>query len=191
MRAALGAVPRRAPVVIYGPDDLRHTLAVMVRLIRRDACQPWVILAAREACSAANLGQPNTEAREVATMRAICDWVRRNIAFVMDPHTGGRYHELLADSENIMRSRVGDCDEHTVLTGAMCKAAGIRRVRLWVGGPRKPGSMSWTPQHVWCAGTTLGRREINLDTTLPGRPFGSQPGPGYPKWVYAHWREVC
>lgn len=188
---ALGNVPMRAPVVVYGDDDLRRTLSIMVRLINRDATQPWVILAAREACAGANLGQPNTEAREVATMRAICNWVRKHIAFVMDPHANGRYHEVLADSENVLRSRVGDCDEHAVLTGAMNKAAGIRRIRLWVGGPRKPGTMRWVPQHVWSAGTTRGRREINLDTTLPGRPFGSLPGPGFPRWVYAHWNEVC
>jgi transglutaminase-like putative cysteine protease len=105
---------------------------------------------------------------------ALFEWVRRNIRYTRDIfHT-----ELLHSARRMLEVMAGDCDDMTILLGALLMSTG-HPVRVVLAGfrPNKPHSYS----HVYPE-AYVGRRWIALDATLAG-PMGSV--------APSLWRSIC
>lgn len=103
--------------------------------------------------------------RRLAAAIGVWRWVKANIAYVQDPHNGSPT-EFLADCENILRMKAGDCDEHTRLVLAMWRALGFGAVIPAVGGPRRFDRNGveepWFPVHVFPMISVPGVRGIPI-----------------------------
>ncbi len=105
---------------------------------------------------------------------AIYDWVRRNIRYTRDIFRV----ETLHTARKMLELRAGDCDDFTILLGAMMMSTG-HPIRLVLVGfrPNKPHSYS----HIYPEVNVKGRW-FAIDGTV-GRPFGWSPP--------ALWKRVC
>jgi hypothetical protein len=105
---------------------------------------------------------------------ALFDWVRRNVRYTRDIFRV----ELLHSARRMLELCAGDCDDMTILLGALLISTG-HPVRLALVGfrPTKPHAYSHIYPEVnvrgrWCA----------LDATMP-RPIGWAPP--------ALWKRIC
>jgi transglutaminase-like putative cysteine protease len=99
-------------------------------------------------------------------VRALFEWVRRNIRYTRDIFQV----ELLHTARRMLELRAGDCDDMTILLGALLMSTG-HPVRLVLAGfrPSRPHSYS----HVYPEALVKGRW-LALDATM-NRPFGWSP----------------
>jgi hypothetical protein len=106
---------------------------------------------------------------------ALFDWVRRNIRYTRDIFRV----ELLHTARRMLELRAGDCDDMTILLGAMLLSTG-HPVRLALVGfrPEKPHSYSHIYPEVHVAG-----RWLPVDATVRSRPMGFAPP--------AIWKRIC
>jgi transglutaminase-like putative cysteine protease len=105
---------------------------------------------------------------------AIFQWVKRNVRYTRDIfHT-----ELLHSARRMLEVLAGDCDDMTILIGAMLMSTG-HPVRIVLAGyrPNKPHSYSHVYPEAYVAG-----RWVALDATLD-RPMGTRSP--------ALWRSIC
>jgi hypothetical protein len=100
-------------------------------------------------------------------IRALFEWVRRNVRYTKDPFRV----EVLHSPRRMLELRAGDCDDVTVLLGAMLMAVG-HPVRLVVVGPDplRPRLFS----HVYLE-VRYRDRWLPLDATA-SHPMGWAPG---------------
>jgi hypothetical protein len=107
-------------------------------------------------------------------VRALFDWVQRNIRYTRDIWQV----ETLHTARRLIELRAGDCDDMTILLAAMLLSTG-HPVRLVLAGyqPRRPHAYS----HIYPEVNVRGRW-IALDSTLP-LPMGWQPR--------ALWKRIC
>lgn len=107
-------------------------------------------------------------------VRALFDWVRRNIRYTRDIFRV----ELLHSARRMMELQAGDCDDMTILLGAMLMSTG-HPVRLILAGfrPNKPHAYSHIYPEVYVRG-----RWIPMDASAE-RPMGWSPP--------ALWKRVC
>ncbi len=105
---------------------------------------------------------------------ALFDWTRRNIRYTRDIFRV----ELLHSARRMLELRAGDCDDMTILVGAMLVSTG-HPARLVMAGfrPHKPHSYS----HIYLE-ALIGRRWVAVDTTVD-KPMGWFPP--------ALWKRVC
>jgi transglutaminase-like putative cysteine protease len=105
---------------------------------------------------------------------ALFDWVRRNIRYTRDIFRV----ELLHSPRRMLELQAGDCDDMTILLGAMLMATG-HPVRLVLAGfrPNKPHGYS----HIYPEVNVRGRW-VAMDATVE-RPIGWAPP--------ALWKRVC
>src|SRR5262245_15951848 len=105
---------------------------------------------------------------------ALFDWVRRNIRYTRDIFRV----ELLHSARRMLEFRAGDCDDMTILLGAMLLSTGYP-VRLVLVGfqPQKPHVYS----HIYPEVNVVGRW-IPVDGTMQ-HPIGWAPP--------ALWKRVC
>jgi transglutaminase-like putative cysteine protease len=105
---------------------------------------------------------------------ALFDWVRRNIRYTRDIYRV----ELLHTARRMLELRAGDCDDMTILLGAMLMSTG-HPVRLALVGfkPSRPHAYS----HIYLE-ALIGSRWLPLDATID-RPMGSVPP--------AVWKRIC
>jgi len=194
MHAATGlkTLPNRRPVVRAEPDDVLRTCRRVAELIRTDATKPWVVEAARKAVADIVLAgntDDSYERQRYACALGVWSWVKKNIAYVHDPHDQHRFTEFLCDSENLLRMRAGDCDEHTVLAGAMLASLGFAPVEPIIGG------VGDVPLHI-CPIVSIpgyssnfivnGRPMVFVDTTI-NRPFGARAGDD--RWTWWQYKQ--
>ncbi len=101
-----------------------------------------------------------------ATRCALFDWVRRNIRYTRDIFQV----ELLHTARRMIELKAGDCDDMTILLGAMLMSTG-HPVRLALVGfqPHKPHVYT----HIYPE-VNVGKRWIALDATM-NRPIGWAP----------------
>ncbi len=97
---------------------------------------------------------------------ALFDWVRRHVRYTRDIHRV----ELLHTARRLLQIRAGDCDDMTILLGALLESTG-HPVRIVIVGsnPRKPRRFTHIYPEVHHAG-----RWIALDATME-RPMGWEP----------------
>lgn len=105
---------------------------------------------------------------------ALFDWVRRNIRYTRDILGV----ELLHTPRRMLELKAGDCDDMTILLGAMLLSTG-HPVRLALVGfkPHKPHAYS----HIYPEVNVV-RKWIALDATV-SRPMGWAPP--------ARWKRTC
>lgn len=102
----------------------------------------------------------------VGEIEALFEWVQRNVRYTKDPFRV----EVLHSPRRLLELRAGDCDDMTILLGAMLEAIG-HPVRLVLTGPdpARPLLFSHIYLEVYCRG-----RWIPLDATMP-HPMGWAP----------------
>jgi pimeloyl-ACP methyl ester carboxylesterase len=107
-------------------------------------------------------------------VRALFDFVRRHVRYTRDIHRV----ELLHSARRMLQLRAGDCDDLTILLGAMLKATG-HPVRLVLAGFRRHRPHAYS--HIYPE-VRVGKRWIALDATMHW-PMGWAPP--------AIWKRVC
>src|SRR4029079_2849834 len=105
---------------------------------------------------------------------ALFDFVKRNIRYTRDIFRV----ELLHSARRMLELRAGDCDDMTILLGAMLMATG-HPVRLALVGFRK--HKPHCDSHIYLE-ANLGGNWIALDATME-RPLGWAPR--------AIWKRLC
>jgi len=105
---------------------------------------------------------------------ALFDWVRRNVRYTRDIFRV----ELLHTPRRMLELRAGDCDDMTILLGAMLIATG-HPVRLALTGFRRHKPHIYS--HIYPEVNVRGRW-IALDATME-RPIGWAPP--------ALWKRIC
>jgi len=105
---------------------------------------------------------------------AVFDWVRRNVRYTRDVFRV----ETLHSARRMLELRAGDCDDMTILLGAMLLSTG-HPVRIVLTGfrPHKPHAYS----HIYPE-VLVGRRWVAIDATTR-HPIGWAPP--------ALWKRVC
>lgn len=140
-----------------GPAGTRQTLKLMAALIK--AGSQTLPIRERAVILTAGLRQKDY----LAEARAVHAWVRDNVRYVRDI----RGVETLHTAPRILAQRAGDCDDKTVLVGALLTSIG-HRVRLVAVGFDGRGYSHVYPEAY------IGRRWWPLETTEPW-PFGQGP----------------
>lgn len=101
-------------------------------------------------------------------------WVRRNIRYTRDIYRV----ETLHTARRMLELRAGDCDDMTILLGAMLMSTG-HPVRLVLAGFRRNKPHGYS--HIYLQ-ANLGGHWIGLDATME-RPMGWEPP--------ALWKRIC
>ena len=159
--------------LIRVPSGNRGTLAtaeIIGRMIRDGAKDFLVRQKAIEIFRIAGV-KPKDRFGEI---RALFEWVRRNIRYTRDIFRV----ELLHTARRMLELRAGDCDDMTILLGAMLMSTG-HPVRLILAGFRKKKPHSYS--HIFLE-ANLGGNWIALDATME-RPMGWAPP--------VVWKRVC
>ncbi len=110
----------------------------------------------------------------VGEVSALFDWVRRNIRYTRDIFRT----ELLHSARRMLELEAGDCDDMTILLGAMLLSTG-HPVRLILAGFRPHKAHSYN--HIYLE-VNLRGCWVALDATMPF-PMGWAPP--------ALWKRVC
>lgn len=164
-------IPRLRTVrVPRGERGTAATARLLARLIDRGSRDFYVRQKAIQILRAARV-PPRDRRGEVA---ALFEWVRGNVRYTRDIWKV----ELLHSARRMLELRAGDCDDMTILLGAMLQSIG-HPVRLVLAGYRPDRPSLYT--HVYPE-VNVGGRWLAADATLP-RPLGWPPR--------ALWRRVC
>jgi len=107
-------------------------------------------------------------------VRALFDWVRRNVRYTRDIYQV----ELLHTARRMLELQAGDCDDMTIVLGAMLKATG-HPVRLCLVGFRPQSVHAYS--HIYPEVNVRGRW-IPIDATIH-YPMGWAPP--------AVWKRIC
>lgn len=143
---------QRIPTGLAGT---RLTAAHVGRLIREGAADFYVRQKAIDILLARRV-PPKDYAGEI---NALFRWVQRHVRYTKDP-----FHvEVLHTPRRMLELRAGDCDDMTILLGALVKSVG-HPVRLVLTGPdaRRPDLFSHIYLEAQCQGDW-----IPLDATMP------------------------
>jgi transglutaminase-like putative cysteine protease len=128
----------------------------MADLVNASLKRPTVRILTHRILSKANLSSRD----ETAIVRAVYNWIKRNIRYVKDP-VGV---ETIQSPEITLRVRAGDCDDHVVLISSMLKSVGVPVRYSVVGKSRDRFS------HINLE-SFIGDRWTATDTTIAG-PMG-------------------
>ena len=160
----LGRIPK-------GYAGTRKTVEQITRLIKNGAKDFCVRQTAIDIL-VENRVPPKKYLREIGTL---FEWVKRNIRYTRDIYRV----ELLHSPRRMLELRAGDCDDMTILLGAMLKAIG-HPVRLALVGfnPRRKKLFTHIYLEAFCKGWW-----IPLDPTVH-RPMGWAP-PADHKEIFA------
>jgi transglutaminase-like putative cysteine protease len=153
-----------------GTSGTLVTARMIARLIREGAKDFCVRQKAIAIFRAARV-RPKNRFGEVC---ALFDWVRRNVRYTRDIFRV----ELLHTARNMLALRAGDCDDMTILLGAMLMSTGYP-VRLVLAGFKRSRPHAYT--HIYPEVHVLGRW-LAADPTV-SRPIGFAPP--------AIWKRVC
>jgi len=95
-------------------------------------------------------------------IKALFEWVQRNVRYTKDPFKV----EVLHTARKMLELRAGDCDDMTILLGAMLESVG-HPIRLVIVGPdpSRPRFFS----HIYLEANYKGKW-IPLDSTMPYPP---------------------
>lgn len=153
---------------------MARTVQTVRALIREGGTHPHVIDTARRIVA------PVPERDQSGEVEALFDWVRRGSRFVSDPVRAETLTDPVTQLGEIQRhgKASGDCDDHTVLLGALLEAVGYEAEPV-IESYRKDRE----PSHIALQTQADGRR-IHLDPTVKDRPMGTHAGA--PTRAYRH-----
>jgi transglutaminase-like putative cysteine protease len=164
-------VPRIS--IVRVPSGTRGTLAsarIIARLIADGAKDFYVRQRAIDIFR--TYGVPAKD--RVGEVCALFDWVRRHIRYTRDIFRV----ELLHSARRMLELKAGDCDDMTILLGAMLVSTG-HPVRLALTGFRRSRPHAYS--HIYPEVLVRGRW-VAMDATM-NRPIGWAPP--------AVWKRVC
>jgi transglutaminase-like putative cysteine protease len=147
-RISLGLIPK-------GYAGTRKTVQQIMALIRSGAKDFYVRQIAIDILFAKAVN-PKDYWGEI---KALFEWVQRHIRYTKDPFRV----EVLHSARRLLELRAGDCDDMTILLGAMLEAIG-HPVRLVLTGPDPGRPLLFT--HIYLEAHYQGRW-IPLDATMP------------------------
>jgi hypothetical protein len=147
----LGQIPTGYPGTI-------KTISHIQALIRAGAKDFYV----RQRAIDILLARPVRPKDYLGEIKALFEWVQRNVRYTKDPYRV----EVLHTARRMLELRAGDCDDMAILLGAMLEAIG-HPVRLVVTGPDPLRRRLFT--HVYLE-VYLKGRWIPLDATMPFPP---------------------
>ncbi|WP_409234307.1 transglutaminase-like domain-containing protein [Streptomyces sp. PA5.6] len=161
-----------------GPAGTARTVGHIRSLILRGAKDMTVRRQAVRLLKARGV-RPKDYLGEIA---ALFTWVRRTVRYTRDPYRV----ELLHSARRMLQLRAGDCDDMTILLGALLQSVG-HQVRIVLVGPdpARPGLFT----HVYPEAEYRGRW-IALDATMP-HPMGWAPDSPVKKVVPLRTRKGC
>jgi Transglutaminase-like superfamily len=164
---------RYAPLALTAPEIEVHsipagypgtlkTVAHVARLIREGARDFYVRQKAIDILMSRAV-KPKDYAGEI---KALFEWVQQNIRYTKDPFQA----ETLHSARRLLELKAGDCDDISILLGAMLEAIGhpVRRV---ITGPSPVRPNLYT--HIYVEAFLRGQW-IPLDATMP-HPMGWAP----------------
>jgi hypothetical protein len=175
----MAAVVDRAHVADSGGRVDTNTLtaattARMRGVIAKSAGHPNVVAAVIAACRE---GEVQDWANHTAVVNAVWDYVRRRVRFVQDETTLNTALGMPGELELLiepplllaMASPAGDCDDFTMLTGAMLLSAGLPSVEVITicADPTNPARWS----HVYLSAALGSGERLTLDCS-----HGAYPG---------------
>lgn len=187
-------IPNRQAKVQKIPDTLGATLSAMRDLMIAGSTEPFLLeltgrIVNNEAVRPGLFNDPLTY--DIARLRAIYTWIRQNISYVHDGFDASVNDkgEIVRDVEVILRGRAGDCDDITVLVGAMLLATfegytapngrNYSPIEVWLFG--RDGA----PFHVFPVAVLFNGQKIVMDAAaMAGSSFGALPGAGDGKDQY-------
>jgi transglutaminase-like putative cysteine protease len=161
------APPLTPPQVLLGyipkgyPGTLR-TVSHIAVLIREGSKDFYV----RQKAIDILLGKRVKPKHYIGEIKALFQWVQRNVRYTKDPFR----LEVLHSARRLLELRAGDCDDMAILLGAMLEAIG-HPVRLALTGPDPLRPRLFT--HIYIEANHKGRW-ISLDPTMP-HPMGWAP----------------
>jgi transglutaminase-like putative cysteine protease len=164
-------VPRiRILRVPRGSTGTLRTAKIIAKLVQDGAKDFYVRQKAIEIFRTYNVKAKN----RMGEVSALFDFVKRNIRYTRDIFRV----ELLHSARRMLELRAGDCDDMTILLGAMLLATG-HPVRLVLAGfrPNRPHAYS----HIYPEVNVRGRW-IAIDATMD-KPIGWAPP--------AIWKRIC
>lgn len=147
-RIRLGYIPK-------GYLGTQRTLKHIKVLIRAGAKDFYVRQKAIDILLRKNIQQKNY----LGEIKALFKWVQHNIRYTKDPFRV----EMLHSAARMLQLRAGDCDDMTILLGAMLESIG-HPVRLVLTGPDPKRPRLFT--HIYLDVNYKGRW-ISLDATMP------------------------
>jgi len=145
-----------------GFPGTQHTAAHVRRLILDGAKDFYV----RQKAIDIMLGRAVRPKNYRGEIQALFEWVQRNVRYTKDPFRV----EVLHSPRRLLELRAGDCDDMTILLGAMLEAIG-HPVRLVLTGPDPARPLLFS--HIYLEVNYRGRW-IPLDATMP-HPMGWAP----------------
>lgn len=179
---ARSGVGYQATTISGGDAGTRQTVERMIKLAQEGAAHPGIREASERAVRLAGVAPKDT----MGEFRALYDYVRANVRYVLDPRDVER---IAHPAYNLFVSGQGDCDEmQTVLAsmaGAIGHGAAFRTVKA---DPQRPDEYS----HVY---TLLGLRGpqgvqwIPADVTQQGVSLGWEP-PAERVFAYRDWLAI-
>lgn len=135
-----------------GPAGISKTLDLMVKLARKGAKDPKVIQLARQLVA----GLPQYD--RVGEVKALHAFVRDHIRYTNDPSG----MELLQDPEATLGMMTGDCDDKSILLGALLRSIGRPARFKAIAMQQSAGDYC----HVYTE-TPLGKSWVALETIKP------------------------
>ncbi|MFH8038918.1 MAG: transglutaminase-like domain-containing protein [Candidatus Aenigmatarchaeota archaeon] len=151
---------------IKGDRGVELTVKRIIEKILDGTKDPVIIINARRIIAKGNAKTDFERAK------LIYDYIKRNIRYVKDPVgfemliMGGKN---ISAAQKILSEKVGDCDEHVILAGAMLRAIGIPISLVTIATPQTFPFFS----HIYLAVKTE-YGWIPFDTTVPEFQFGDQ-----------------
>jgi hypothetical protein len=150
----------RAPL-LSGEGGTKQTIQVMRRLVDQAVSDPTFV---RQAIEIVRGVLPYND---IAEAQAVYTWVQRNIRYTKDPVT----KEKLYSPQDLLKIRAGDCDDISMLMGALMIALGYPArlitisanpqnpeefVHVYLEAEVPPGSSQWIPMDAARADAQFG-----------------------------------
>ena len=147
------------------PKGYRGTWATVVRMraLIRDGAKDFYV---RQKAIDILLLRAVPAKNYVGEVEALFEWVQQNVRYTKDPFQ----LELLHSPRRLLELRAGDCDDMSILLGALLESVGHPvRIVLTGSNPQRPRLFTHVYVEAYCHG-----RWIPLDATMP-YPMGWEP----------------
>lgn len=180
------------PFRIADVPNQRVALETIAKMIAKGCVDPTIVRAARKITSDCPSRDDLCELE--AIYRAVKEGdprvpvLAKGLRYVADPRSTDWYQGAKRMFEECKAGAcAGDCDEHTILVGALCGAIGFRVGARAYGKPRTRNF-----QHVYCVAAVPkngpwpgGYGGHGMDTTVPEAHVGWEPAEGHndTRWV--------
>jgi hypothetical protein len=164
------AIVRTSPQVLFrapllaGEAGTEQTITVMRELVDQAAADPGFVR------RAVDILRSVPAFDELGETEALFEWVRRNIRFTKDPLT----KEKLYPPQELLKIRAGDCDDISMLLGALLIAVGYP-ARLVTVSANRNHPQEFSHVYVEAEVPAGSGRWIAMDPARPGSAFGDEP----------------